>query len=58
LAIEGLSIFAPPAESKNLALRHPRLYRALCWLDDRLSRLPPFSGWGDFFILTMRYNGL
>ena len=57
LVIEGLSIFAPPAESKNLALRHPRLYRSLCWLDDRLSRLPPFRGWGDFFIITFRYCG-
>ena len=57
LIVEGLSIFAPPAESKNLALQRPRLYRSLCWLDDRLSRLPPFRGWGDFFIITLRYEG-
>jgi ubiquinone/menaquinone biosynthesis C-methylase UbiE len=57
LAIQGLSIFAPPAESKNLAWRHPRLYRALCWLDDHLSRTPPFRGWGDFFIITLRFKG-
>jgi ubiquinone/menaquinone biosynthesis C-methylase UbiE len=55
LAIEGLSVFAPPAESKNLPKRHPRLYRWLCWLDGRLAHLPPFRGWGDFFIVTLRY---
>ncbi len=53
--IEGLSVFAPPAESKNLALKHPALYRGLCWLDDHLARRPPFYGWGDFFIATFRY---
>lgn len=55
LSLQGLSVFAPPAESKNLAKRHPRLYAALCWLDERLANLPPFWGWGDFFILSMRY---
>jgi ubiquinone/menaquinone biosynthesis C-methylase UbiE len=57
LVIEGLSIFAPPAESKNLAWRHPRLYNALCWLDERLCRIPPFRAWGDFYMITLRYQG-
>lgn len=56
LAVEGLSVITPPAESKNLAKRHPRLYRALCRLDDRLSRRSPWWGWGDFFILSVRYE--
>jgi len=56
LEIEGLSVFAPPAESKNLALKYPSLYRRLCWLDDRLAHRPPFYGWGDFFIATFRYQ--
>jgi ubiquinone/menaquinone biosynthesis C-methylase UbiE len=55
LAIEGLSVFAPPAESKNLAKKHPRLYGSLCWLDDRLAMRWPFYGWGDFFIISLRY---
>lgn len=57
LALEGLSVFAPPAESKNLAKRAPRAYAALCWLDDRLARRAPFSAWGDFFIQALRYGG-
>ncbi|HEX6303383.1 MAG TPA: methyltransferase domain-containing protein [Anaerolineales bacterium] len=56
LSIEGLSVFAPPAESKNLARRHPSLYRWLCWLDDHLAHRSPFFGWGDFFIISLRYE--
>lgn len=54
IALEGLSVFTPTAESKNFAKRLPKLYRALAWCDDRLSQRAPFRGWGDFFILTMR----
>jgi ubiquinone/menaquinone biosynthesis C-methylase UbiE len=56
LALEGLSVLTPTAESRNFAKWHPRLYCALSWLDDKLSPHWPWSGWGDFYILTMRYN--
>lgn len=56
LALEGLSVITPTAESKNFAKWHPRLYRILSSLDDRLSPHWPWSGWGDFYILTMRYE--
>lgn len=56
LAIEGLSVITPTAESKNFAKRYPRLYRTLSWLDDRLAFRSPWRGWGDFFIITMRYQ--
>jgi ubiquinone/menaquinone biosynthesis C-methylase UbiE len=56
LAIEGLSVITPTAESKNLAKRHPRLYAALAWLDDRLAPRWPWRGWGDFFIISLRYE--
>jgi len=52
----GLSVFTPPADRKGFAKRHPRLYRSLVHLDDWLSPLPPFRGWGDFYILSMRYD--
>jgi ubiquinone/menaquinone biosynthesis C-methylase UbiE len=54
IALEGLSVITPTAESKNLARRHPRIYAALCWLDDRVAPRAPFSGWGDFFIISLR----
>lgn len=56
LALEGLSVITPTAESKNFAKRYLRLYGALSWLDGRLSARWPWHGWGDFYILTMRYN--
>jgi len=58
LAVEGLSVITPTAESKNLAKRHRDLYRALAWLDDRIAPHAPASGWGDFYILTMRRRTL
>ncbi|HEX9012486.1 MAG TPA: hypothetical protein VF813_03180, partial [Anaerolineaceae bacterium] len=55
LHLEGLSILTPPADHKGFAAGHPRLFSALAWLDDRLATLPPFNGWGDFFILTAEF---
>lgn len=57
LAVEGLSVLTPTAESKNFAKRYPRLYATLAWLDDRLAARPPWSGWGDFFIISFRHRG-
>ena len=54
LATEGISVLTPTANSRNLALRHPRAYGALAWLDDRASRLPLIRGWGDFFAISLR----
>ncbi len=56
LALEGLAIFTPPADRKDFATRHPRLYAALARLDERIATLPPFNGMGDFFILTAEYR--
>lgn len=56
LALEGLSVITPTAESKNFAKLHPRLYRMLSWLDDRGSPHWPWNGWGDFYMLSLRYN--
>ncbi|HUE97910.1 MAG TPA: methyltransferase domain-containing protein [Anaerolineales bacterium] len=56
LALDGLSVLTPTAESRNFAKWYPRLYGILSWLDDRLSPHWPWYGWGDFYILTMRYQ--
>ena len=56
LALEGLSVLTPTAESKSFATLFPRVYRTLAWLDDRLSPHWPWSGWGDFFMLSLRYR--
>ncbi len=56
LKLEGLSIFTPPADRKGFAIRFPRLYRRLVWLDEHLGKLPVLRGWGDFFIMTAEYR--
>jgi len=56
MKLEGLSVITPTAESKNFAKRFPSIYRVLAWLDDRLAPRVPWSGWGDFYILSLRYQ--
>ncbi|MGB8646577.1 MAG: class I SAM-dependent methyltransferase [Anaerolineae bacterium] len=53
--VQGLSIFAPPADRKQFALRFPRFYQFLVRLDEKVADRHPFRGWGDFFVLTLRY---
>jgi ubiquinone/menaquinone biosynthesis C-methylase UbiE len=54
VAVEGLSVVTPTAESQGLATRHPRTYRALAWVDDAVSPHAPFSRWGDFSVIVLR----
>lgn len=56
VGLEGLSVLTPTAESKNFAKSHPGLYRTLSWLDDKVSPHWPWYGWGDFYILSMKYK--
>ena len=56
VSVLGLSVFTPAADAKEFPYHHPRLYRLLRSLDDRLSDRAPFNRWGDFFILTLRYS--
>jgi ubiquinone/menaquinone biosynthesis C-methylase UbiE len=53
LRLEGLSVITPPADHKAFAHHHPRLYRWLSTLDDRLAGRYPFNRWGDFYIMTL-----
>jgi ubiquinone/menaquinone biosynthesis C-methylase UbiE len=56
VSLEGLSVITPTAESKNLARHFPRIYKTLARLDDRLSPRKPWREWGDFYIMTLRYQ--
>jgi hypothetical protein len=55
LEVEGISIFAPPAESKNLAVGITHIPDP-CKLDDHLAMKRPFRAWGDFYINSYRYQ--
>lgn len=57
IRLEGLSVLTPTADNKSFAANHPGLYQRLVKLDDWASPRKPFNGWGDFFILTMEFQG-
>lgn len=54
--LEALSLLTPPADNKKFARKRPKLYQALTRLDDHLSQWPVLRGWGDFFIMSLRYE--
>jgi SAM-dependent methyltransferase len=56
LKLEGLSVFAPPADHKSFAHHHPKLYSWLARVDDLLAGLYPFNLWGDFYSLSLKYR--
>jgi ubiquinone/menaquinone biosynthesis C-methylase UbiE len=58
VAVEGLAVITPTAESKGLAVRHARAYAVLAAADRRVRSHAPFSRWGDFFILSLRRSDL
>ena len=55
-AVEGLSVLTPTAQSERFALKFPRFYHLLVWLDGMVCKRQPWLGWGDFYILTMQYT--
>jgi hypothetical protein len=55
VSVKGLSVFTPAADAKYFPVNHPNIYRLLLALDERLSDVPPFNRWGDFYIITFRY---
>lgn len=55
--LQSLNLFSPNADNYTFMQKAPRIYRALTTLDKRLGDLPPFNRWGDYFMLTMRFNG-
>lgn len=54
--LRGLCAIVPPPNFDRMASRHPKLFRKLTVLDNRLCTHIPFTSWADHYILTMRYN--
>lgn len=55
--LRGLASLSLPPYMAPFAVKHPRLYKVLTDLDERLSTLPPFNKWADHFIVTLKYTG-
>jgi hypothetical protein len=52
-SVEALSVFTPPATSKDFSEKHPGLYSVLRKLDDSLAPSWPFKYWGDFTLTSL-----
>jgi ubiquinone/menaquinone biosynthesis C-methylase UbiE len=57
LKLRGLASLSLPPYMAPFADKHPRLYKVLADLDERLSTFPPFNRWADHFIITLKYSG-
>ena len=55
VSLKGLACFSPPPYLERFPVKVPRLYKALCRLDESLAHTAPFNRWADHFILTMQY---
>lgn len=52
-SVEALSVFTPPATSKDFSVKHPGIYKFLRALDDSFASRWPFKYWGDFTIVSL-----
>jgi SAM-dependent methyltransferase len=55
--VRGLCVLVPPPYLTTLRERHPRLYRALWWLDRRIAGWPLVRGLGDHFLVVLKRRG-
>lgn len=51
--VEALSVFTPPATSKDFSVRYPNFYATLRKLDDAFAASWPFKYWGDFTLVSL-----
>ncbi len=56
ISIKSLSLFSPPSFLDYFPNKYPRLFKKLLQLDIRFTKYYPFNYFGDFFILTMKYD--
>lgn len=51
--VEALSVFTPPATSKDFSVKQPVIYQVLRKLDDAFAARWPFKYWGDFTLVSL-----
>ncbi len=54
LCTEGLCTVVPPSYIEGFAERHPKTYRWLAWLEEKLKYSWPWRCIGDYYILSLR----
>jgi len=57
VSLTGLASFLPPPYMENFPRKFPYIFKLLQKMDNVMRKIPPFTSWGDYFILTMNYKG-
>ena len=53
-SLKALSLTVPPPYIEHFMEKHPKMFKRLARLEDRLCRVAPFNNWGDHYIITMQ----
>ncbi len=56
--LSGIASVVPPPYMTGFQRRFPGLLSLLMVLDEKLSRIPPFNRWADYFVITLRFRGI
>lgn len=54
IKIKGLGVLSPPPYLNTFPLNHPKLYKVLCKIEEKIDERFPFNSWADHFIITMQ----
>jgi ubiquinone/menaquinone biosynthesis C-methylase UbiE len=53
-SLKGLGSLMPPPFMDHFPVKYPKLYTALCKLEDKVCNTFPFNRWCDQYVITMR----
>ena len=57
LKLEGLCTFVPPSYIEGFAEKHPKLYKWLKRMEDRMRFSWPYRSIGDYYVISLRLCG-
>jgi len=56
VSITGLGIITPPPYLNKFPLQHPKLFKTLATLEEKINTKTPFNAWADHFIISVKKN--
>ncbi len=56
IAVKGLGILSPPPYLEKFPVQHPKIFNALCRMEEKIDLRSPFNSWADHFIISMKKN--
>ncbi len=58
LQLEGMCTIVPPSFIENFPLKYPKCFSVLTQLEDALKTVWPFTAIGDYYIISLKKEGL